>query len=328
MTESPTVSPLETAADRFPVRYWTAPDGVRIAYVRRGEGGVPLVLAHGWPGSKRLFWKVVEPLAEAGFDVVAPDARGFGDSDVPGDPAGFADLGLSATDLHGLLTSLGIDSCVAAGGDFGAGVVQDLAARCPGLVRRMVLWNGVAAPLDDEYARAGIAPGQLGEIELISDHLQDNGLAADATCAALGSDAERRAHVRGYLTARAYRAGGPPLRLAAPGAFTEEELDFQLEPFGDAARLRATLGYYEGLFRPELCPVPTVLGTPARDTETLVLYGVEDEIVGPSLPRRHAIAYPNHVGPFLVQDSGHFVPWEAPGVFVSAVRSFARDLLA
>ena len=48
----------------------------------RGQGGVPLLLVHGWPETKRIWWRVIEPLAAAGFEVIVPDLRGFGDSDV------------------------------------------------------------------------------------------------------------------------------------------------------------------------------------------------------------------------------------------------------
>ena len=59
-----------------------SPRGFRQAYVREGVGGVPLVCVHGWPETKRIYWKVIEPLAAAGFEVIVPDLRGFGDSDL------------------------------------------------------------------------------------------------------------------------------------------------------------------------------------------------------------------------------------------------------
>src|SRR5436305_13821318 len=54
--------------------------GVEIAYLREGVGGFPLLLLHGWPETKRIWWRNVAPLAEAGFEVIVPDLRGFGDS--------------------------------------------------------------------------------------------------------------------------------------------------------------------------------------------------------------------------------------------------------
>lgn len=54
--------------------------GVELAYFREGAGGYPLLLLHGWPETKRIWWRNIVPLAAAGFDVLAPDLRGFGDS--------------------------------------------------------------------------------------------------------------------------------------------------------------------------------------------------------------------------------------------------------
>jgi pimeloyl-ACP methyl ester carboxylesterase len=44
--------------------------GVEIAYLREGVGGFPLVLLHGWPETKRIWWRNVRPLADAGFEVI------------------------------------------------------------------------------------------------------------------------------------------------------------------------------------------------------------------------------------------------------------------
>ena len=56
-------------------------EGHRLAVRRRGNGGVPLLLIHGFPCTSRIWSHNIVPLAEAGFDVVAPDLRGYGDSD-------------------------------------------------------------------------------------------------------------------------------------------------------------------------------------------------------------------------------------------------------
>jgi hypothetical protein len=41
-----------------------------------------------------------------------------------------------------------------------------------------------------------------------------------------------------------------------------------------------------------------------------------------------AAVFAHHVGPFLLRDCGHFVPWEAPHALVSGTASFCSDLLA
>src|SRR5689334_19240695 len=118
---------------RFPIEHASVGDGLVIAFVREGAGGYPLLLVHGWPETKRIWWRNLEPLAGAGFEVIVPDLRGFGDSGLA--PDGFYDPAVEAADLHRLVHDvLGHDRCAAAGGDFGGVVIQDLGLRFEGFV--------------------------------------------------------------------------------------------------------------------------------------------------------------------------------------------------
>ena len=79
--------------------------------MRAGAGGFPLLLLHGWPETKRIWWRNIEPLAAAGFEVIVPDLRGFGDSGLA--PDGFYDPAAHARDLHALVHDvLGHERCV------------------------------------------------------------------------------------------------------------------------------------------------------------------------------------------------------------------------
>jgi pimeloyl-ACP methyl ester carboxylesterase len=72
-------SATDLSPDRFTIHRADTP-GATIAFVHEGEGGLPLLLVHGWPETKRIWWRNVSVLAEAGFEVIAPDLWGFGDS--------------------------------------------------------------------------------------------------------------------------------------------------------------------------------------------------------------------------------------------------------
>ena len=116
------------------------PRGFTQAWVRQGQGGIPVLLLHGWPETKRIWWRNIDVLAAAGFDVIAPDLRGFGDSEVA--PDGFNDGASHSHDVHALVHDvLGLDRIVAVGGDLGGVVAQDLALRFPDFVERLVLFN-------------------------------------------------------------------------------------------------------------------------------------------------------------------------------------------
>ena len=65
-----------------------------------------------------------------------------------------------------------------------------------------------------------------------------------------------------------------------------------------------------------------------EDVEVLILFGSSDHVLYPEFDRMAAAVFPNHVGPFLLRDCGHFVPWEAPEQLVSGVRAFCRDLIS
>ncbi len=317
----------DTDRTAFRVEYAPMSDGVRIAYVREGRGGLPLVLLHGWPGSKRLFWRNIRPLAEAGFEVIVPDARGYGDSDVPGDPRRYADVTLSSYDVHELLSALGIDRCVVAGGDFGSAVAQDAALRFPDMVIRQVIWNGAAPLLNEEYAEAGI-PSQFEELAAISDHFPEHGLTADEFAAALDTPEKRIEYVKGFFTGRVWKDGHEPRNLASAGSFDDEAVLFQSEQFAEPERLRASFGYYEALLQPELAAGPSRMEEHNPHTPTMILFGIDDEIVSPNNPRRLEIAIHHRVGPYLIERSGHFLQWERADLFNRAITSFCADLLA
>src|SRR3954468_11588860 len=100
-------------ADAFPVERAAVADGLELAFIRRGEGGYPLVLLHGWPETKRIWWRNIGPLAEAGFEVIVPDLAGFGDS-APA-PDGFYDTAAQSHRVHALVHDvLGHERCVLA----------------------------------------------------------------------------------------------------------------------------------------------------------------------------------------------------------------------
>ena len=285
--------------------------GFRQVFTHLGAGGVPLLLVHGWPETRRLYWKVIGPLAEAGFEVIAPDLRGFGDSDVG--PDGFHDVPSHSWDLHALCSSLGHERVVALGGDLGGPVVQDLALRFPGFVDRLVLCN---SPLP--YDKVRMAGMQSRPPIEAADYFLRQGTDADALAAELRTPDERRRYVATFYTSRFW---------AHPGAFTGAgEVDFHTEPFADAAKLRASFGAYESTFSEGARSEAPLLGR-NDETPTCILFGPSDHVLYPDFDRMAAEVFPRHVGPFLLRDCGHFVPWEAPGALLGAVRSFCADLL-
>jgi len=293
----------------------TIRDGLPLAYVRAGEGGFPLLLVHGWPETKRIWWRNVEPLAAAGFDVIVPDLRGFGDSGLA--PDGFYDPAAHARDMHALVHGvLGHARCAAVGGDLGGVVVQDLALRFPGFVVRQCLFNTVLPLIDDAYARAGVPPEPGRGMRPQSDYFLRQGREADALAAELDTPEKRRRYIGEFYGHRFW---------AAPGTFARADVDFMTEPFADAAKLRAGFGNYEAAFAARPLSEPARLLEP-NPTPTLVLYGPEDHVVGSSFLAKSEVAFPNRVGPLVVPGAGHFLQWERAELLNGVLAAFFADL--
>lgn len=300
-----TVGPSDLDPERFET-HWCDRRGFRQAYVHEGHGGIPLLLVHGYPETKRLWWRVIEPLVAAGFEVIAPDLRAYGESDIG--PDGLHDAAASSLDLQALVHDhLGHDRVLPVAGDFGGAVIQDLALRFPELVDQLVIFN---APLP--YVK-GQMDGLVTTSTSAHDYFVRQGTDGDALAAELATAAQRRRYVATFYSSRFW---------AHPGAFDDATIAFHSEPFADGARLRASWGCYEFMFD----PAARTDGLRLRqnpDVEALILFGPSDHVIAPDFDRMAAVVFPNHVGPYLIRDCGHFVPWEAPDLLVGAIGSFA-----
>ena len=106
--------------------------------VHRGGQGVPLVLLHGYP-QNHMAWAKVAPELARHFDVIVPDLRGYGASDVPDDDAGHRAYAkrTMARDIVALLDAMGIGRAHVIGHDRGARVAYRLALDHPGRVDRL-----------------------------------------------------------------------------------------------------------------------------------------------------------------------------------------------
>jgi pimeloyl-ACP methyl ester carboxylesterase len=296
------VSELDPGA--FDVKRATVREGVELAYLREGEGGYPLLLVHGWPETMRIWWRNIAPLAEAGFEVIVPDLRGFGETGpIPGDER--YDTAGSSLDLHGLVTDvLGHERIAASGGDYGGVVIEDMGLRFEGLIERQVLFNTIPPML--ERAELTALTRQA------ADYFRRQSRDADALAAELRTPEERRRYIAQCYGSRFW---------AAPGTFTDEDVDFMTEPFADADTLRTSFGLYESavgnrpltdtprLFEPN--PIPTV-----------VLYGPEDHVIAREFSDRMVAAFPNIVGPFDVPGAGHFLQWERADLLNRTLAAF------
>ena len=92
-------------------------NGIELNIAECGSGPLVLLL-HGFPESWYSWRHQLEPLADAGFHVVAPDMRGYGKSDRPPEIAAYNQVEVMA-DIRGLVPALGAEQAVVIGHDWG-----------------------------------------------------------------------------------------------------------------------------------------------------------------------------------------------------------------
>lgn len=122
-------------------------NGIEMHYVTQGEGPL-IVLLHGFPEFWYSWRWQIPSLASLGYRVVAPDLRGYNETDKP--PTGY-DVPTLVHDIVSLIKELGQEKAVLVGHDWGGALAWSLAARYPQMIERLIVLN---APPPWTFARA------------------------------------------------------------------------------------------------------------------------------------------------------------------------------
>lgn len=131
-------------------------NGIRL-YVHRFQpasarpSGLTVLLLHGFLDSGATWDLVAEPLARAGHDVLAPDFRGFGESDSVG-AGGYYHFPDYVSDLSALLDVLGPKRLALVGHSMGSTVAALFAGASPQRVQHLALLEGLGPPGADSKA--------------------------------------------------------------------------------------------------------------------------------------------------------------------------------
>jgi pimeloyl-ACP methyl ester carboxylesterase len=117
-------------------------NGIDVSYYRVGDrDGRTVVVAHGFYEDARCNRRLVNALADDGYDVVAYNARGHGHTDAPEDGYAPADR---VADLVGVLDALDVDDPVLYGHSMGGHTVAMTTANHPERVRAVVMEDPAA----------------------------------------------------------------------------------------------------------------------------------------------------------------------------------------
>ncbi|MEE9164406.1 MAG: alpha/beta fold hydrolase [Thermoplasmata archaeon] len=120
-------------------RNYRSVDGIRLHYVDEGSGP-PVLMVHGQPTSSYLYRKMIPPLVDAGYRVVAPDLMGFGLSDKPTDEKVYT-LKRHVAQMTALVDNLGLEGVTTVGQDWGGPISLRYAIEHRENIRALVILN-------------------------------------------------------------------------------------------------------------------------------------------------------------------------------------------
>ncbi len=236
-------------------------NGIRMHVAEAGAGPL-VVLCHGFPESWYSWRHQLPVLAAAGFHAVAPDMRGYGQTDRPEAIDQYTLLHLVG-DMVGLLDALGAEEAVIAGHDWGAPVAWHAALLRPDRFRGVV---GLSVPFRPRGAvRPTTAMPQTDDAIFYQLYFQEPGVAEaeferDANVSvrtllySASGDAPRRdwggaaANAVGMVSRQAGFLSGMVNPAFLPSWLSETDIDFYAGEFARTG-FRGGLNWYRNIDR-------------------------------------------------------------------------------
>ena len=310
-------------------------NGIHMHIAEAGQGPL-VVLLHGWPESWYSWRHQLTALAEAGYHVVAPDQRGYGQSDRPAEIEQYTQLHLVG-DVLGILDALGEAQAALVGHDWGAIVAWNVALMRPDRIRGVV---GLSVPYMPRGAASFLAMmrGMLGE-RFYMAYFQQPGVA----------EAELERDVRTTFRKLLYSNSGdaPADRLSPvwivpegkgfldlflypetlPAWLSQQDLDYYTSEF-ERTGFGGTLNWYRTFEKSWELMAPWT-GAPLL-TPALYMVGEQDTFVrspgGQEMIASLPAFMPALKETILLPGCGHYIPQERPAEVNEALLAFLQDL--
>lgn len=315
---------------------------VELVVHQAGDPANPtVVLSHGFPELAHSWRHQMQPLADAGYHVIAPDQRGYGHSSVPTEVTAYGIEQLTG-DLFGLLDHFGKRDAIFVGHDWGSIVVWEAARLQPERVKAVV---GVSVP----YVEWPGPPTQLmqmvyGDRFFYILYFQQVGppeaeLGADArtTMASVlyGASGEATAgremptelppmEGTGFLTMMSEPPALPYMGPEGPW-LTADDLDVYATEFAHSGFF-GPVSWYRNLDANAMRV--NGLGADRLSMPSYFITGDVDvvRLMDPTGPERMRNLLPDYRGETIIPAAGHWVQQEAPQAFNDALRGFLRTL--
>jgi pimeloyl-ACP methyl ester carboxylesterase len=310
-------------------------NGISMHIAEQGEGAL-VVLCHGFPECWYSWRHQLPALAAAGYHMVAPDQRGYGQTDRPEPIEAYHILQLTG-DMVGLVHALDAEQAIIVGHDWGAPVAWHCALLRPDLFRAVALLSVPYLQRAWEDIRPTEAMRRMaGEREFYQLYFQEPGTA----------EAELEADVRTTMRMFLYAASGdaPPekrwrflfgksekfldtgsLPEVLPGWLTEQDLDVFAREF-ERTGFRGGLNWYRNIDR--LWELTPFLNGATLRQPTLFVAGAVDPVITMYRGAFDALeqTVPNLRQKVLLPGAGHWIQQERPAQVNRLLLEFLASL--
>lgn len=317
-------------------------NGIRMHLAEQGQG--PLVLlCHGFPESWYSWRHQLSALAAAGYHAVAPDQRGYGQTDCPEPIEAYTILHLVG-DMMGVLDALGEEDAVIVGHDWGAVVAWRAALMRPDRFPAVIVLSMPYAPRGPAHGPQSTMRPTEAMRRMVGDHFfyqlyfQEPGLAEAElerdvrttlrrvlyAASADASPAERWKPIMPDPGSTLLPSMGDPHTL--PGWLTESDVDYYRAEFKRTG-FRGGLNWYRNLDRNWELLAPFSGATIMQPT--LFIWGEQDPVF--EIPGMHTrFERMSHFIPNLhtvaLADCGHWVQQERATEANQAMIAFLREI--
>jgi pimeloyl-ACP methyl ester carboxylesterase len=277
-------------------------NGVRLHYARAGQskaGRPPLILLHGWP-EFWLTWRKLMPLLADSFELIAPDLRGFGQSDKPSfGPSRRQTAQEMAADILGLADALGFKRFGLVGHDIGAMVMQSAAQIAPARIAGLFFFNCPYPGIGQRW----YAPDHVGEVWYQSFHQ------LPWAAKLVGSSRENCAlYLRHFLS-----------RWSARVDAFDEDFNLWVDNFMRPGNLQGGFNWYLSVHETRMAIARGEIKAQAPiRVPAWALWGRHDPVLKAEWSDRLPEYFPG-INVAVCETAGHFVQYEAPEAAAEAI---------
>ena len=294
MDEPPSKSPVLEGIEH----HYKTVNGIKLHYVAQGAGDLILFL-HGFP-EFWYSWRKQIPFFAENYKAVAPDLRGYNDSDKPrGIKHYHADI--IAEDLRQLIIALGYEKAIVVAHDWGGGVAYALAQNSPEVVDKLIALN---CPLP----------------KILMKHLFTNPSQLKKSWYMFFFQIPKLPEVYMRRDLRTFFYRGLRGWSHNKSAFTDEDIEEYVKAFQKPHALTGAVNYYRAVFRSLFSK-----HAPKRDkikADTLLIWGEDDKALGKELTNNMEWYFENRFEKKYIADCSHWVQHEYPDRVNSYIKEF------